>query len=605
MRVSKYLASTLFCGSLFIAACSDGGNPDIDDVEVPDTPSFSVSSCQEVTDPSMSSQLETAKANISEVLKAIGDKDLESAQVISASNKSVFKEILDKYPSNCEAQLGYAVSIITDLINNKEIKSFIDSVTNKKQFLDMDVEDFNKYLINADGTKMTDKFQKAVASAIPSTDSAITFMKNIVADDKFVCNYTYEDRMFELDRGEFAPALAALYVVKSILTMTASLNIDFSNNGNYDWLNDLNENWDHDSIANETNNYLAQLLSKSSSFSTVYEDWKPRYKSIPKMLDSAISYVQIGLQYGIDESKNGIVTQKNDPYVVGDGEMADVSASDFQKAIDSLEYYRETLYSGVDITFPKGSKVKISLGKFFEITDGWQDYFPYHKVNDFSTWLIPEEGNFRWSESLSYKAYGGRFIERRAESLYQKQVKDLYSVWADMGGWIEEGKTTLYIGMDFNDGDYLYDYYDVTIDGCNISFTKTRTSPTYTTKASHIEALEPITLGPEFCKVEGGVPLFAEAYGYVHPNYITFTDANGNKTISWQSLEVGRIIDGKGYDYTLDDLKNFIIFPDITFGGILPGMTVEKFWETLKTETRDSDDDDDDILWSGDIRFND
>jgi Leucine-rich repeat (LRR) protein len=39
---------------------------------------------------------------------------------------------------------------------------------------------------------------------------------------------------------------------------------------------------------------------------------------------------------------------------------------------------------------------------------------------------------------------------------------------------------------------------------------------------------------------------------------------------------------------------------DITFGGVLPGMTADKFWEIIATESEDDDDDD----W-GDYTYND
>lgn len=559
--------------------------------DVPVTPNFGVSTCETVSDPITASKLENAKASILDIFEAISKNDLVTAQAISANNKNTFKEVLSIYPGNCEAQLGYAVSIITDLLNNNEVKGFIDSVTNKQKFADLDVEDFNKYLINADGTKMTVQLQKAVASAIPSVDSAIIFMKNIVADGNFTCSYTFEDETYELDRGEFAPTLAALYVTKSILTMAASLNIDFSYNGNYDWLNDFYENMNQDSIANETKNIIENLLSKSSSFSTVYDDWKNLYRNIPNLLDSAISYVQIGLQYGIDESKIGFATQMHDPYVVGDGEMSDVSASDFQKAIDSLEYYRKALTTGVEITLPAGTKLMVNLGKFFEITDGWQDYFPYHKVNDVSTWLIPEEGNFYWGERLNYHSYTNHYIENLIERTYKNQIENLDYVWADIDYWYNKDSVVLEVEVELKNDDYYYDFFNIAIDNCTISFTKTE-SPYYyyrTSEDAPIKALDPIKLGSDFCKVESGITLFTQSFKYPKENYITFTDANGNKTISWQSLKTGHIVNEKLEDYKIDDLKSLIIFPDITFGGILPGMTVDAFWETLKAESRYDD----------------
>lgn len=596
MRIFKGLALSLICSSAFLIGCGDDSSSGTDEskIGVPGTPSFSVSTCQEVTDPSLSAQLESAKADISEILKAIGDTEWERAQGMSANNKQIFKSVLDKFPGNCEAQLGYAVSIITDLLNNREVKGFIDSVTNKEKFADLDVEDFNKYLINADGTKMTDQLQKAVASAIPSADSAIIFMKNIVADENFVCNYTYEDRTYELDRGEFAPALAALYVAKSILTMAASLNIDFSYKGKYDWMNDFDENMDQDSISSETKNFIESLLSKSSSFSTVYDDWKAAYRNIPNLLDTAITYVQLGLQYGIDESKKGSAAQKNDLYVVGDDEMSDVSASDFQKAIDSLDYYRKSLFTGVEITLPAGSKVTVNLGKFFEITDGFQDYFPYHKVNDVSTWLIPEEGNYVWDKELIFRSYAAKKLSSTIENIYKKQTQNIYYVWASIYGLSYDNVARIRVSVETKDDKYRYEVFDIFFDGCTMIFTNDTTDIYYSSLDEPImESLDPIKLSSDFCKVENGEVLFAKSINSPEVNWITFTDAKGNKTISWQTLATGHIVNGKLEHYKIDELKSLIIFPDITFGGILPGMTVEKFWETLKKETRDDDEDDD------------
>ena len=75
----------------------------------------------------------------------------------------------------------------------------------------------------------------------------------------------------------------------------------------------------------------------------------------------------------------------------------------------------------------------------------------------------------------------------------------------------------------------------------------------------------------------------------------------GNKTISLQALENGKVDEAElayaiennrrpnSKDYTLDDMQNLIFFPDITFGGVLPGMTADKFWQVLKTESRNDD----------------
>ena len=143
-RSNKLVALALGACSLF-TACSDS-NPTsfTQPADTPITPTFNAFSCQEVTDATVAAQLESAKSSIKDVLEELGDNNLKSAQTISAQTKSTFKSVLDKYPANCEAQLGYALSIITDLMNNTKIKAFVDTVTNKSNLADMDVDDFNQ-----------------------------------------------------------------------------------------------------------------------------------------------------------------------------------------------------------------------------------------------------------------------------------------------------------------------------------------------------------------------------------------------------------------------------------------------------------------------------
>ena len=102
----------------------------------------------------------------------------------------------------------------------------------------------------------------------------------------------------------------------------------------------------------------------------------------------------------------------------------------------------------------------------------------------------------------------------------------------------------------------------------------------------------PVKLNSSVCKVENGIHLFANAYLDDVPNAFYFTDASGNKTISYQKLANGKsTADGKEYkDYTFDDMQNYIFFPDVTFGGVFPGMTADAFWKLLKTEFRDNED---------------
>lgn len=547
---------------------------------VPVTPVFSVTSCEEVTDKAVINKLSSAKANIADAFQAIAEGDFKHAQTVSGSNKAIFKEVLVQYPGNCEAQLGYAVSIITDLVNNKDIKALIDTISNKQDLMDIGIDDATSILVNGDGTKFTSQIQKAVASAIPSVDSAIIYMTNIVGDENFVCSYTYEEKTYELDRGEFAPALASLYVAKSILTMAASLNIDFSDNGKYDWIDTLDQYDNY--YDNKGYKHIISLMDPSSMFSTVYDDWKGRYQNIPSLLDTAISYVQIGLQYGIDESKKGLEGQSHDLYIVGDDEFSDVSPRDLAKAIDSLEHYRAALHDGVDITFENGKVLKVNLAKFFNITDGFQDYFPYHVFNESSEWSTPVEGFF-WTDNLyGHESYAEEYIETETCKKFMAIVPYTNLIECFSGYYdISENRMSIYFNAwDEEEENNIYLSYDLSINNCVAEFTESPYSDE--TSIDFSSMTKAITLPSTLCKVEKGASVFATAYDEVTPNFLYFTDKSGKKTITIQGLANGKVTDNGWKPYTINDFKKFIFFPDPTFGGVFPGMTNDLLWDWVK-----------------------
>lgn len=601
MRFSNKLFVCAFGAMSLLAGCGSSGSnddkPSSPAADTPDTPSFNVSGCQEMTDANAQAQLESAKANIVDILQSLGEGDFHNAQVISAQTKATFKSVLDKYPASCEAQLGYALGIVTDLVNNKEIKGFIDTVSNKNDLVDMNVNDYNRLLMTADGKLLTSVAQTAMAEAIPSLDSAIIYMRNIVNNKDFTCKYTYKDRTFELDRGEFAPALAGLFVAKAALTLGASMNIDFSENGNYDWMNDL-ENYNEFETSKVSMRQVESLLSKKSSFTTIYDSWKSSYKNIPNLLDSAISYVELGLQYGIEESKLGTATQTNDPYIVGDGEMSDVSVKDFQKAIDSLEYYRQGLRTGVEVTLPQGSKITINIAKFFEITDGFQEYLPYHHVNDPSVWFKPDQG-YGWADILTGKAYAEHEIGVSIMSELSKTMTLTgFHAWVSSyySWYYEDVPAVPEVCMDIEDAnDYYYNCYTATVNNCTVTFTITEDSY----RSNDLEFVpSPVKLSSEVCKVENGVSKFATAYQYQSENYFYFTDASGKKTVSLQGLDNGYLEGNVIKDYSARDLSKLIYFPDFTFGGVFPGMTAEKFWNIIITESEEDEDDYYEGVWN-------
>lgn len=112
-----------------------------------------------------------------------------------------------------------------------------------------------------------------------------------------------------------------------------------------------------------------------------------------------------------------------------------------------------------------------------------------------------------------------------------------------------------------------------------------------------------VTLPAGMCKDDKGTTKYAVAY-YENevPNYGYFTDKSGKKTATIQELVNGKMVDTEIEKYRYEDLRNIIIFPDITFGGIFPDMTVDAFWDEILPAIFEDDDDEywDDDEWDED-----
>ena len=573
-----------------------------------------VSGCEEIKDATDKATIEKAKSDIVEVFSTFGKGDLTAAQQMSAATKETFHTILKKYPGNCEAQLGFVASIISDIANNQKINSILDTIYKRKglpkaSILSGNIEDAASVSINFSINSSEEirgipvkEIQSAIASVIPSLDSAVTYMTNIANDDNFTCTYKINNRDVELDRGEFAPALAALFAAKAALTAIVSINLEIDDNGDYSWLDSASHLYSIDFTKNPAVKRATTLMAKDSKFTAIYDSWKTEYRNIPNLLDSAITYVQLGLQYGLEEAKTGLETQENDLYVVGNDEFADLSTSDAQKIIDSLSTLRGKLKTGFDIPYANGKTLKVNVSKWFENTDGILKFLPYHVIHDAADWWTPD-GGFYWSEDLEYQAYAQRYMQMHALKFFRGYYPERKEIYAY--GW-DETETTGGVFIELDDP-YIELDLEYKAEGCKISFTLVDTyqdSWKYDTDEEEDPLsidVPSVTLPEGICKTENGTTKYAVAYHENEvPNVLYFTDAKGNKTISLQELVNGKINDGDREDYSLSEMSKLIIFPDITFGGIFPDMTVEKFWNEFIPGISEEDEDDWDEDWDDD-----
>ena len=124
MGFSNKLLVCAFGATMLLAGCGSKGSsddkPTSPAADIPETTNFNVSG-SELNDANAQAQLESAKATIVDILQSLGEGDFHNAQQISAQTKATFKSVLDKYPSSCEAQLGYALSIVTEQQGNQGI----------------------------------------------------------------------------------------------------------------------------------------------------------------------------------------------------------------------------------------------------------------------------------------------------------------------------------------------------------------------------------------------------------------------------------------------------------------------------------------------------
>ena len=625
MNKVKYAAIASAFSLAMLAGCSDTESGSFtkpgDTTEKPtETKVDVIAGCEEISDEDDKAEMQKAKESIVDIYSTFGDGDLTKAQELSATTKETVKAILKKYPGNCEAQLGYVATIVSDIANNKKINDLLDTIyarqgKPKASILSRNIEESSRISVDFSINSSDDirnilvsDVQSAIASVIPSLDSAISYMTNIANDEEFTCSYTVNKRDVELDRGEFAPVLAALYVAKASLTAIVSINLNIDDNGRYDWIDSLDNierTWNYSENAGIK--HLVKLAGKDSKFTSIYDSWKKEYKNIPNLLDSAITYVQLGLEYGLEEAKNGLATQENDLYIVGDDEEADLSTADARKIIDSLDIIRTQLRTGFDIPYAEGKTIKFVPYKWFENTDGILKFLPYHEINDMSIWNTPD-GGFYWSNDLEYQAYAQRYMQSYVAQSYNKfNPKAEYN---EISGWNDD-ETSGTLHMDIYNPERVHAEIGYYADGCKIKFIVRNYEEGYSMNMT-VGGDEPTTatdwtipdatLPEGMCRVKDGKAEYAVAYVENEvPNILYFTDKNGKKTVTIQELVNGKLVDGKAKPYTAEEISSLVSFPDITLGGVFPDMTEKIFWDEIVPELFEDEDEEEE--WDDDDEF--
>ena len=562
--------------SMVLFACSDSSSSSDSGANPPDT-EIELSSCQAIDDENLNARVVQANAQVFDAFNAIDKSDFESLQAEIDSAKSIFEEALSQYPNSCAAQFGLGVTLLGNVVNDPLVdsvyKAYSTSETEVFHLFNMDIEGyFNAALqmsLKNEKGLFHDRAQTAIAERLLSkTDSATALFQNVLR----VGNFSYKAENFTLDQGDLNIALGTVQVLNGLLTAVASLNLDASKDDSYNWYLNLYgvqkkyafvDTLSPQEIAALT--HATNLLKKNSPFLTVKSAWKASYSAIPETLDSAVENVKKGLLFKIataDQNPNAI-------FVVGYGEYADVSPDDLQKAIDVFDSIQQGLRGTISLEL-YGEEVAINAKKFFQITDGIQDFLPYFRFTDPSTWLDLPDVERGWTENCYFAAlqdsvFIGQYeMMKQFKTIYPENFEYLDFYYYDYG--FNGDNLYLAIGYETEDD---WNSVKVYFDGCDYRFE--------TDEQAGTDSTQKFTLSDENCRMENGKAYYRTiSDNFLDTDVLRFTDATGKETVSLMEIHAMPSEEKTAAFYAQN-----IIFPDPTFGGVFPQMTQEQIGRIL------------------------
>lgn len=325
-----------------------------------------------------------------DLFEAIADENMDELEELSAEVKPMYKRILDKYPNSCGAKVGYAVTSVVDFVNNDVLRSlssdyekwFNREIHSVDDFIEM-AED----LANGDKTFTQNAQNVLLTEVLPVVDSSIVFLQYVLAQNDYAMRINSDGCVRELDKSEFGLVLGGLFATKALVNAVTSMNLELTDaSGKYDWMNTVYDFvQDHDGYTLNKRqtaavDVLEKLIGKKGSFTSIYKERKESWKSVPSLVDSALTEFKAALQYSLDETTiSG--SQDDDIFVVGKGSDADVSRKDVEDLIDDIDealgYVRGP--KTVDV---EGVALTFDARKYFENYEGIETFLPYYVFSD-------------------------------------------------------------------------------------------------------------------------------------------------------------------------------------------------------------------------------
>lgn len=566
-----------------------------------------ITACSEVHDASADSTVAAANQMLQASLKDMGNamndgtwSDMQASAPKAATE--AYQSVLAKYPGHCGAQFGQAIATLANLVTNPELDEIVDSLNPG----DSSSESYDSYLdeaslerpmaliklaqaTNSAEPLTVERVQAVGVKLLPSVDSAIAMLNNVMAQADFMAEFdiTRDDgsiKRIQADKGEVGPGLAMLKYIKAMLLTMVAVQAEVALNGNYDWIETLdgieNSSFDHLTASQtEALDHLVSLTQKNSPFLTIREEFQDAFAGIPALLESAIVDLQNGLQYGVDEAAKGWPgTQENDIYVVGNWADADLDPADLTQAIGDLERTKKYLKGEVTVTWSNGAfSLVVDVPKFFQITDGYQDYLPYHKVLPYSQWNDTLSADTTWDTYLAFyrEPMESIFASKVSMAVFgtpQKIFSTSYLYATD------ESAVSLGVSLATENPGGSADAYEFEFENGRIAYIGHAGSCTLHVVLPPEITVQKVTLD-QACRMNTyGQAEFINNINAVIRGPFQFTDADGKPTFGEKQFEE---IDNLYETHGWIGFSNKIIFPDPTFGGVFPKLTQASIWTTL------------------------
>ena len=343
----------------------------------------------------------------------------------AADNKAAYKKLMKTYNSNgnsCPAiTLGYGVAFLEDVLNSDDVKNlrFVYDNYNVVSWRTVNDDFVTTWLktlqqtSSALGDGFTEASQKVLRNTvIPSLDSAIKYYEGIVSIGDYEYVLEDDEYLVQVDQSDFALALGSMYAMKALFTAVSSVNLNFTKDGSYKWVDDYNSingySYRYTDAQVEAMQHVVNMLAGKTGLTAVISGREEAWKSVPSILLKATQNFRKGLQHSLNDED-----QDYDMFVVGDDADADFSSGKIQQFIHAVDGAEDALTGNYAFEYKDGKSVTVNLQKFFSQTDGFMKYLPKMECDEKDCYFLDLKGNRTISLNDSRHGYFGEGNEAR------------------------------------------------------------------------------------------------------------------------------------------------------------------------------------------------